>query len=95
MAKYGDRYIGYSYFKKLNNEELQQGNTAVLKEYWNTGVATALKVRILQFGKDHGYRTIESGHRNNNIPMRIVNEQKLGFIPISSEIRLELATFGH
>ncbi|MBP1996227.1 RimJ/RimL family protein N-acetyltransferase [Paenibacillus eucommiae] len=89
IAKHGDRYIGYSHFRELNNQQLQQGITAVIKEYWNQGVATALKARILKFGKDHGYQIIEGSHRNNNIPMRTVNEQKLGFVPNSSEIRFE------
>lgn len=89
IAKYGDRYVGYSHFKILNNQKLQQGNTAVLKEFWKKGVATALKARILQYGKDHGYQEIKTSYRNNNIPMKTVNEQKLGFVPISSEIRLE------
>lgn len=89
IAKHRERFIGYSHFKETGFTQLAQGSTAVLKDYWNQGIATALKIRILESGKANGYQTIRTTHRSTNTAMRIINEEKLGYAPFSSEIRLE------
>lgn len=89
IAKCDEQYIGYSHFRKLTDEVLQQGFTAVHTSYSSKGVATALKVHILLYGITNGFHHIKTSYRNNNIAMRTINEVKLGYVPYSSEIRLE------
>jgi mycothiol synthase len=90
IAKCGKSYIGYSHLCKTNpvTDRLIQGNTAVLNEYRGKGVATTLKIKGIDFAKNNGYNRIYTSFRNTNGPMKRVNE-KLGWNPYSSEVRLQ------
>jgi mycothiol synthase len=90
IAKKGELYIGHSHLMKMpsDSQNLIQGLTASLREFRGKGIATALKVKGIEYAKRTGYRGIFTSHRNNNIPMETVNK-KLGWRPNYSEIRLE------
>ncbi|TMV45965.1 GNAT family N-acetyltransferase [Paenibacillus mesophilus] len=90
IARTEDKYVGYSQLMRMeqDSEHAMQGPTATLGEYRGKGVATALKVKGIEYAKASGYKGIYTSYRNVNIPMKAVND-KLGWLPYSSEIRLE------
>lgn len=61
------------------NKRLDTGLTGVLKDYRRLGIATALKVRTVEFGQKVGAQTIEAKNEEHN-PMYDLN-MKLGFQP--------------
>lgn len=90
ISRTEDKYVGYSQLMRMeqDSENAMQGHTATLEEYRGKGVATALKVKGIEYAKALGYKGIYTSYRNVNIPMKAVND-KLGWRPYSSEIRLE------
>jgi GNAT superfamily N-acetyltransferase len=90
IAKMGQLYIGHSHLMKLpsDTENLIQGLTATLREFRGEGIATALKVKGIEFAKRMGYKGILTSTRNTNGPMEAVNK-KLGWRTNYSEVRLE------
>ena len=66
--------------------------TGVVRAYRRRGIATALKVRTIQYAQTVGAETIVTSNEENN-PMNILN-RKLGFEPMPAWIsyhRSELA----
>jgi len=80
IAKDGNRYIGISnlWRSKGEPEKLYQGVTGILREYRRRGIATALKVKTIEYARNHGYRFIVTQNASVNIEMLTLNE-KLGF----------------
>lgn len=80
IAKHSDRYIGRSdlWRSEAEPERLYQGVTGVLREYRRQGVATALKVKTIEYAKQHGYQLIATWNDSTNAGMLALNE-KLGF----------------
>jgi GNAT superfamily N-acetyltransferase len=81
------RYLGYSGLAP-NPEDprcLYSANTAVRPEARGNGIATALKVRTVEYAKRHGYSAIQTSSAN---PAMIAINEKLGFQPLWSEVRL-------
>jgi len=80
IAKHGSEFVGESDI--LRNEKaprtLSQGDTGVRREYRGRGIATALKLKVIEFAKKNGYETIETWNDSTNAPMLAVNT-KLGF----------------
>lgn len=90
IARMGELYIGHSHLMKLPSDpqNLIQGLTATLREYRGKGIATALKIKGIEFANRMGYKGILTSTRNTNAPMDAVNK-KLGWRPNYSEVRLE------
>lgn len=90
IAKMGKSYIGHSHLMKLPSDpqNLIQGLTATLRELRGEGIATALKVKGIEYAKRMGYKSILTSTRNTNASMEAVN-RKLGWRPNYSEVRLE------
>ncbi|MBP1993253.1 GNAT family N-acetyltransferase [Paenibacillus eucommiae] len=90
IAKIGQLYIGYSHLMKMifNSNDLIQGLTASLREFRGIGIATALKIKGIEYAKRNGYNGIFTSYRNTNISMGKVN-RKLGWRPNYCEVRLE------
>jgi len=79
VALDGDRYVGMSStWRDLSTDErLHQGLTGVLRPYRRKGIATDLKIRVIEFARDLGVRSILTDNEENN-PMYDLNVQ-LGF----------------
>ena len=80
IARHGSEFVGES--DVLRNERaprtLSQGDTGVRREFRGRGIATALKLRVIEFAKNNGYETIETWNDSTNAAMLAVNT-KLGF----------------
>ena len=80
IARHGSEFVGESDI--LRNERaprtLSQGDTGVRREFRGRGIATALKLRVIEFAKSNGYETIETWNDSTNAAMLAVNT-KLGF----------------
>ena len=81
LAKDGQNYVGMSDVHRIDTEPgvLQQDDTGVIREYRGRGIATALKLKITEFGQRNGYRTIKTWNDSVNAAMLAVNI-KLGFM---------------
>ncbi len=80
IAKHGDCYIGLSnlWGSEAEPKHLYQGITGVLRNYRRQGIATALKVKTIEYAKLHGYQLIITWNESTNVGMLALNE-KLGF----------------
>ncbi|MBD2865668.1 GNAT family N-acetyltransferase [Paenibacillus oceani] len=90
IARMGQLYIGHSHLMKMPSDPINliQGLTATLKEFRGEGVATALKMKGIEYAKNNGYQGIYTSSRDTNAPMQAVN-RKLGWRQNYIEVRLE------
>jgi GNAT superfamily N-acetyltransferase len=90
VAKDGERYVGESYLLlDLNDPEaLYQGLTGVRPEYRRRGIAMALKVRVMEYARDRGCKTVKTWNSTLNEGMLSINH-KLGFTGHTAWIELE------
>jgi len=81
LGKMGDVYVGESALKRGDADPgvLWQQLTAVLPAYRGHGIATALKLRTIDYAQRHGYREIRTFNSSRNGPMLAING-KLGFV---------------
>lgn len=81
VAPNGD-YVGYSFIEMALGDptKLYTAVTGVLRDWRRKGIATALKVRVIDFAKQYGATRIETDNEENN-PMYDLNMQ-LGFKPL-------------
>jgi GNAT superfamily N-acetyltransferase len=90
IAKHGDQYVGLSdvsLFEALPGG-LSQGFTGVKREYRRRGIATALKLREIEYAKRQSYKVIQSFNRPIQSAVLALN-QKLDFQVLSSNVTLE------
>ena len=80
IARDGPDYVGMSNVFRIDTEPrvLQQDDTGVIREYRGRGIATALKLKVIEYGKKNEYRTIKTWNDSVNDAMLAVNT-KLGF----------------
>lgn len=80
IAKAGSEYVG---FTDLNHIEpiprgIMHGFTGVAREHRRQGVAMALKLRAIEYAREHGYQTIRAFNVPGQNEAAALNE-KLGF----------------
>lgn len=80
LAKDQERFVGMSNVHRIDSEPgiLNQDDTGVIREYRGRGIATALKLKVIDFGRKNGYRMIKTWNDSINAAMLSVNV-KLGF----------------
>ncbi|MEM9774478.1 MAG: GNAT family N-acetyltransferase, partial [Chloroflexota bacterium] len=83
-------WVGISTVKKVgaDNEAVSVGLTGVIPEYRRKGIATALKVRTVDFARQYGAKSIRTDNEENN-PMYDLNMQ-LGFKPKPAIVNYQL-----
>lgn len=89
IALDGDRWIGMTalWTTEADPEKLFTGLTGVRREYRRRGIATALKLRAIDFAKRYSATTIETGNDEGN-PMYQIN-LRLGFRPLPAWLTFE------
>ncbi len=79
VALYNQNFIGFTgLYPITNSTSLDQWLTAVKREYRGKHIALALKVRSIQYAKEHTYTHIRTDNDSRNAPMIAINN-KLGF----------------
>ena len=89
IAILGDRYVGWTRMRTSRESEpgcLRQSFTGVRREYRRQGIALVLKLRTIEYARQHGYTSIiaHSPH-----PAMIALNEKLGFRRGISALGLE------
>ena len=80
IALDGDQFVGVSnIWGSRGTDTLFTGLTGIRREYRRKGIATALKVRVIQWAQTHGHPRIKTENEENN-PMLQLN-YRLGFQP--------------
>lgn len=80
LAVVDGEYAGSSsLFKPKTGDWFNQGLTGVHRPYRGRHIATALKVKTVEYARDHGIREIRTWNEINNAPMLAINV-KLGFV---------------
>jgi mycothiol synthase len=89
IALDGDRWVGMTalWTSEADREKLFTGLTGVGRDYRRRGIATALKLRAIDFAKRYGATTIETGNDEGN-PMYQIN-LRLGFRPLPAWLTFE------
>jgi mycothiol synthase len=89
IALDSDKWVGITalWTTEADPEKLFTGLTGVRREYRRRGIATALKLRAIDFAKRYGARTIETGNDEGN-PMYQIN-LRLGFRPLPAWLTFE------
>ena len=73
-------YAGVSsLFKPKTGDWLNQGLTGMHRQFRGRHIATALKVKTVEYARDHGMREIRTWNETNNAPMLAINV-KFGFV---------------
>ena len=88
IALDGDRWVGISALTKdlVNPKLLRAGITGVLHRHRRKGIATALKLKTIQYATDYGAKKIHTSNEENN-PMYDLNV-KLGFKPLPAWLEM-------
>ncbi len=99
IARDGPKYVGMSNVHRIDTEPsvLHQDDTGVIREYRGRGIATALKLRVIEYGKKNGYRMIKTWNDSDNWPMLAVNtklgfKRQVGWITMEKILRSESST---
>lgn len=81
VALDGDRWVGMSqlWHSQATGDKLYQGITGVARSHRRRGIAIALKLKTIEFAREHGAKIIETDNEENN-PMYQIN-LILGFTP--------------
>jgi mycothiol synthase len=80
IAVDGEQFVGATDLNLCPEANvLRTGLTAVRRAYRRRGIALALKVRALQFGKAAGYTSVQTENESNNRGMLAINDE-LGFV---------------
>lgn len=80
VAVHGDEYVGQSRLKMTEGgDSIITGLTGVIRDYRRRQIATAMKIRTIDYARKHNLRLIKTGNDSTNTAMITLNK-KLGFI---------------
>ncbi|GAC1318343.1 MAG: GNAT family N-acetyltransferase [Chloroflexota bacterium] len=81
LAKDGDRIVGTSRLVRdmTDPTALHQAFTGVRAAYRGRGIAQALKLRTVEYAREHGFRAIQTTNDSVNAPMLHINAA-IGFV---------------
>ncbi len=84
-----DQYVGESslWLSQSDEKKLETGLTGVARSHRRKGIATAMKVRGIDFARQRGVKNIVTDNEENN-PMYQINVM-LGFKPLPAAIEFE------
>ena len=90
IARDGEEYVGVTDLNLLEAVPggVSHGFTGVRREYRRRGIATALKVRAVEYAARHGFRTIRAFNHPSQAALLALNE-RLGFRHLFSHVTLE------
>ncbi len=90
IAKRGDEYVGVTGLNPLDAAPggIGQGLTGVRREHRRRGIATALRLRAVEYARGQGYRTVRALNRTAHNPL-IALDEKLGFRRRAEYVTLE------
>lgn len=93
LAKDGDRYVGMTYGNLVEGapDAFHQQFTGTRREYRGRGIGTVLKLKLLEYARDHGIRRVRTVNDGRNVPILRVN-RRLGFRRSVTWIYLERRT---
>jgi GNAT superfamily N-acetyltransferase len=75
----GDDYLGKTHFETEESRHILWTKlTGVVQSHRRRGIASALKVRSIEWARQNGYPKILTDNRSDNVPMLTLNE-RLGF----------------
>lgn len=76
LAVVNDDYAGFSNLQKPKQGDwLNQGTTGVRRAYRGRGIATALKVKTVEYAKAHGVREIRTWNEIRNTGILAINDR--------------------
>ncbi len=78
LAVDGDTWVGLSMIVNENDDTYYNSMTGVARAYRGKGIASALKVKAIEYALAHGASGIRTHNDSTNAPMLAVNE-KLGY----------------
>lgn len=79
LAVDGEEWVGLSMIVNENDDTFYHSMTGVVRSYRGKGIASALKVRAIEYALAHGASGIRAHNDSTNAPMLAVNE-KLGYV---------------
>lgn len=94
VALDGERYVGESQgsINQAEPDRFQTGLTGVRRDYRRRGIATALKLHVIDYARQHKIARIVTNNDSQN-PMYQLN-LALGFVPQPAWVRVEKALVG-
>lgn len=89
IAFQGDAPIGFTTeFRGVQEGRLDQGLTAVRKDFRGKGVASALKARAMRWAMSQGFKFVRTDNDSRNAPMIAIND-RLGFTRLPATISMQ------
>jgi mycothiol synthase len=87
IALDGDRVIGMANLLIRTGNVAENGYTAVDATYRGRGIARALKLRTVEWAREHGITHIYTHNHLNNVPMLRINDD-MGYQPLRTSIEI-------
>jgi GNAT superfamily N-acetyltransferase len=87
VALDGDRPVGVASLQIREGGFADNGYTGVVPGYRGRGIARALKLKTIEWAREHGIHSIITGNDPNNEPMLAIN-QELGYQPLPADLEM-------